>query len=199
MNTQSIHTDSISTALVTSSDRPSGIRLTATRASETSLPLNPPAELPEPLRASQVEAVAADEIDWLYENVDDETDPDCVHARAHIEGWLGKLSLEHKAAIALHFDPTPWPEELPGHGEDSFALILHTLCPSSPRDLLCYSPAQLERRARRRLEIRLESEGPRALTGLIRRARWKFAEAVRAYAKARGRVPSVVARGAACN
>jgi hypothetical protein len=140
-------------------------------------------------------SAAADEIDWLYENTDDETDPACIRARATIESWLSELSFEHQLTIALHHDATPWPEELPGHEEDSFALILQSLCPSTARDFQCYSPRQLELRARRRLELWIECKGPRVIDRVIRRARWQFEAAVRAYAEVRGRVPSVVPAG----
>ncbi len=144
------------------------------------------------LHTSQVLSVAVDEIDWLYENTDDETDPTCVQARAAVEGWLAELSSDHQLAIAAHHDPLPWPEELPGHEEDSYALVLHMLRPSEARDLRCYTAGQLQTRARRRLELLVEDTGPRAVTPLIRRARWLFEEAVHEYAKVRGRVPSVV-------
>lgn len=157
----------------------------------------PRADAGATLRPSQVLSAAVDEIDWLYENTDDETDPECVQARATIEAWLGELSFEHQLTIALHHDATPWPEELPGHEEDSFALILHALCPSTARDFECYSPRQLELRARRRLELWIECKGPRVIEHVIRRARWQFEEAVRAYAQVRGRVPSVVPRASA--
>jgi hypothetical protein len=115
-----------------------------------------------------------------------------VQARSTIEAWLRELSDEHRVAIALHHDPLPWPEELAGHEEDSFALVLHLLWPSTERDVRSSTPHQLACRARRRLEIRLEREGTRALHALIRRARWLFSDAVRAYAEVRGRVASVV-------
>jgi hypothetical protein len=155
----------------------------------------PSAEAAATLRPSQVLGVAGDEIDWLYENTDDETDPECVQARATIEAWLSELSFEHRLTIALHHDATPWPDELQGHQEDSFALILHALCPSTARDFECYSPRQLELRARRRLELWIECKGPRVIDHVIRRARWQFEEAVRAYAEVRGRVPSVIPAG----
>jgi hypothetical protein len=178
----------------------SGLVLLGTAAhSSSSTPSAPPcaefwprAEAAPTLRASQVLSVAADEIDWLHENTDDETDPACVQARATIEAWLNELSPEHQLAIALHHDPMPWPEKLPGHEEDSFALVLHLLCPSTERDMRCYTPEQLALRARRRLEIKLEREGTRSLPTLVRRARWLFSDALRAYAEARGRVASVV-------
>ena len=149
------------------------------------------------LRPSQVLSAAIDEVDWLYENTDDETDPECVQARATIEAWLSELSFEHQLTIALHHDATPWPEELRGHEEDSFALILHALWPSTARDFQCYSPRQLELRARRRLELWIECKGPRVIDHVIRRARWQFEEAVRAYAEVRGRIPSVVPQASA--
>jgi hypothetical protein len=149
------------------------------------------------LHTSQVLAAAVDEIDWLYENTDDETDPTCIQARATIEGWLSELTTDHQLAIAAHHDPLPWPEDLPGHEEDSYALVLHLLLPSEDRDLVCYTPGQLETRARRRLVLLVEHKGVRALTPLIRRARWLFEEAVREYAKVRGRAPSVVPEASA--
>jgi hypothetical protein len=137
--------------------------------------------------------VAADELDWLYENTDDETDPTCIQARAAIEGWLAELSPKHRFVIALQHDPTAWPEDLPAcDDEDSYALVLHHVWPSGPRDLACSTVEEQAARARRRLEIGLEREGPRALKANARRARWLFEEALRAYAEARGRFPSVV-------
>ena len=55
----------------------------------------------ETLRPSQVLTVAAGELDWLYENTDDETDPICIQAQAAIEGWLAELSPRQRLAIAL--------------------------------------------------------------------------------------------------
>jgi hypothetical protein len=150
------------------------------------------------LRPSQVLSAATDEIDWLYENTDDETDPECIRARATIESWLGELSFEDQLTIALHHDAMPWPAELPGHEEDSFALILQLLYPSSRRNRKCqYAPRQLELRARRRLELWIECKGLRVIDHVIRRARWQFEDAVRAYAEVRGRVPSVVPQASA--
>jgi hypothetical protein len=201
MNTQNIIPDSISAALVANPDRPSGVCLTLARAPDPRVPLVPPAERPELLRASQVASVAPDEIDWLYENTDGETDPVCVHARSTIEAWFRELSPEHQFAIALHHDPLPWPEELAGHEEDSFALVLHLLWPSMARDVRCSTPDQLARRAHRAAEqianeqlcAAVFERGPRALRHLTRRAEWDFATALQAYAKTRGRAPSVLA------
>ena len=224
MNTQNTHSsvaaliDSQSAATQPSTIPPgpaSGVTLRAAIArTDSSKPSSalpcaafwPGAEAAATLRPSQVLSVAADEIDWLYENTDDDTDPECVQARATIEAWLSELSFEHRLAIALHHDPTPWPEELrgsrrgetpppPRHEEDSFALILHALCPSTARDFEFYSPWQLERRARRRLELWIECKGPRVIDRVIRRARWLYEEAVRAYADVRGRVASVIPAG----
>jgi hypothetical protein len=154
----------------------------------------PRAEAAATLRASQVHAVAADEIDWLHEHTDDETDPACVLARAAIEAWLRELSPEHRLAIALHHDPLPWPDDLPGHEEDSYALVSHLVWPTTNRDLKSSTPEQLARRARR-VAIAIERDGAQALRTLIRRARWAFADAVRAYAEVRGRAPSAVPAG----
>jgi hypothetical protein len=147
------------------------------------------------LRPSQVLSVAADELDWLFEHTDDEADAVVVQARASIEAWMSELSDAHQAAIAAQHCPLAWPEELPGHEEDSFALVLWLLCPSDRRALRANTAEQLELRARRRLEIALEREGAGAIRALIRRARWLYEEAVRAYAEVRGRVPSVIPAG----
>jgi hypothetical protein len=149
------------------------------------------------LTSSQVLAAAADEIDWLYENTDDETDPECIQARANIEAWLSELPFEHQLVIALHHDATPWPKEYPGHEEDSFALVLHALWPSKPRDFWANTPRELELRARRRLELWIEAKGAHIVNHVIRRARWQFEAAVRAYAEVRGRVSSVVPHASA--
>jgi len=157
----------------------------------------PRAEEAATLTSSQVLAAAADEIDWLHENTDDESDPECAEARANIEAWLSELSPDHQLIIAAHHDPLPWPEELPGHEGDSFALVLQSLCPSSRGALVYCDLEALAYRARRRVEIATEREGAPGLGRLIRQARWKFEEAVRAYAEVRGRVPSVVPRASA--
>jgi hypothetical protein len=137
--------------------------------------------------------VASAQVDWLYENTDDETDPLCIQARAAIEGWLAELSPEHRLAIALQHDPTAWPEHLPAREEeDSYALVLHHVWPSGPRDLAYSTVQEQAARARRRLEIGLERQGPRGMKARARRARWLFEEALRAYAEVRGRLPSVV-------
>jgi hypothetical protein len=149
----------------------------------------------ETLHPSQILDVAADELDWVFEHTDDETDPAVVHARAAIESWLSGLSDTHRAAVTAHHSPVAWPEELPGHEDDSFSLVLCILCPKGPRDRRFYTAAQLELRARRSLEILVDEEGPGAVRPLIRRARWLYEEAVRAYAEVRGRVPSVIPAG----
>ena len=181
----------------------SGVVLTA-RASTSSpaRPAAPPCAQLWPaqaaaLHASQVLDVAVDEIDWLYENTDDETDPVCVRARASIEGWLAELSPDHQAAIALHHDATPWPEDLPGHEGDSFALALYVLLPTDERSLRFQSFELLCSRARSRVDVRIERDGQRGLRALIRSARWLYEDAVRAYAQARGRVAKVLPEGSA--
>ena len=149
----------------------------------------------ETLHPSQVLGIAADELDWVFEHTDDETDPAVLQARAAIEGWLSELSETHQAVVAAQHCPLAWPEDLPGYEDDSLALVLWILCPRGPRDRRFYTPRQLELRARRSLAIHVEEEGPRAVRRLIRRARWLYEEAVRAYAEVRGRVPSVIPAG----
>jgi hypothetical protein len=78
----------------------------------------------ETLHPSQILDVAADELDWLFEHTDDETDPAVVHARAAIESWLSELSDTHRAVVTAQHSPVAWPEELPGHEDDSFSLVL---------------------------------------------------------------------------
>jgi hypothetical protein len=153
----------------------------------------PGAAAAETLRTSQVLTVAADELDWLYENTDDETDPSCIQARAAIEGWLSELSFEHQQVIALQHNPTAWPEDLlAGDDEDSYALVLHSAWPSGPRDRAYSTVDQQGTRARRRLEIGLERNGERGYRANVRNARWLFEDALRAYAEVRGCAASVV-------
>jgi hypothetical protein len=144
----------------------------------------PGADATATLRPSQVLGVAGDEIDWLYENTDDETDPECIRARATIESWLGELSFEHQLTIALHHDATPWPEELrrsrrgdsprtPGtpadqghlHDRRALARVVDRAAQATE------DPRSRGRRAARvgkdfvRLALRARSEGPSALGG----------------------------------
>jgi hypothetical protein len=149
----------------------------------------------ETLHPSQVLGVAADELDWVHEHTDDESDPAVIRARAAIEGWLSELSDVHQAAITAQHSPVAWPEELPGHEADSFALVLCILCPNGPRSRRFYTPGQLELRARRSLAIVVEEKGQAGVRRLIRQARWLYEDAVRAYAEVRGRVPSVIPAG----
>jgi hypothetical protein len=114
-----------------------------------------------------------------------------MQARAAIEGWLAELSDEQQRAIALHHSPEPWPDDLEGHDGDSVALAAEQRLPSEPVDLL-YSAEVLAWRARRRVSIAHEREGKAGLRRLVRRSRWLYEDAVRAYAAARGRVASVV-------
>ena len=97
----------------------------------------------ETLHPSQILDVAADELDWIFEHTDDETDPAVVHARAAIESWLSELADTHWAVITAQHSPVAWPEELPGHEDDSFSLVLCILCPKGPRDRRFYTAAQL--------------------------------------------------------
>jgi hypothetical protein len=151
-----------------------------------------PGAAAETLRASQVLSVALDELDWLFENTDDECDPTCVQARAAIEGWLSELSPEQQQTIALHFDPTPWPEELPGCEDDSYALAVYQRWPTDTRAVRVQTLEQVVLRAQRRVELVEERGGPGALRRLARSSRWLFEDAARAYAAVRGRVASVV-------
>jgi len=180
----------------TGSSTPSSASSSSSSAPSAAVPCAafwPGAAAAETLRPSQVLTVAADELDWLYENTDDETDPTCIQARAAIEGWLAELSPEHQFVIALQHAPTAWPEDLPAcDEEDSYALVLHNVWPSGPRDLAYSTVEQQAARAHRRLEIGLERVGARALKANARRARWLFEDALRAYAEVRGRFPSVV-------
>jgi hypothetical protein len=149
----------------------------------------------ETLHPSQVLGVAADELDWVHEHTDDESDPAVIQARAAVEGWLSELSDVHQAAIIAQHCPVAWPEGFAGHEDDSFALVLCLLCSKSDRSRRFYTPGQLELRARRSLAIVVEEKGQAGVRRLIRQARWLYEDAVRAYAEVRGRVPSVIPTG----
>ena len=149
----------------------------------------------ETLHPSQVLGVALDEIDWVHEHTDDETDPAVIQARASVEGWLSELSDVQHAAITAHHSPVAWPEGFGEHEDDSFALILCLLCSKSDRSRRFYTPGQLELRARRSFAITVEEKGQAGVRRLIRQARWLYEDAVRAYAEVRGRVPTVIPTG----
>jgi hypothetical protein len=99
-------------------------------------------------------------------------------------------ALVHSTAAA----ETPSPSSIPP-GPQSGVILLEppTRSPSSaPSAALC---ATFWPRAEAGATLRAAvlERGPRALRHLTRRAEWDFATALRAYAKARGRAPSVLA------
>jgi hypothetical protein len=151
----------------------------------------PSARPPVLLRASQIERVAAEEVDWLHTST--ASGPTCDQARAMIRGWLETLSPFHREVIALRYDPTPWPEPVRDVLEGGFSLVVRVECER-------YRPAphrtreQLEWAVSRRLQNRVLRYGARAVLPYGRRAEWHFGQAIREYAKARGREPSVASR-----
>lgn len=146
------------------------------------------------IRASQVDAVAVDEIAWFFTCTD--TDAASIEARAVIESWLGTLEPADQQALALRYDPLPCPPSLEAEWQEGFALALSLASSSRWRPAGLPQPV-LERLASDQLEDAVRRHGPGVLRGLRRRADWAFANAVRAYATARGRTPSVLPREAA--
>jgi hypothetical protein len=192
MNTKSIRTDSISTAIVANFDRPSGVRLTPSRTSETRSPVDPPAEQPELLLASQVDHVAAEEIEFFFTG--DADNDACVRARAVIASWIAELAPRDQEALALYYEPEPWPASILEEGLDytsGYALVLSRASAYVWRRNGRRSYAA-EQTANQQLRAAVLVSGPRALRYLTRRAEWDFATALRAYAKTRGRAPSVL-------
>jgi len=144
------------------------------------------------LRASQVNQVAADEIAFFF--TCDSDDEASVQALAVIAGLIARLAPADQQALALYYEPEPWPESILEEGLDfanGYALVLSRA-----------SAAVWRRNGRRRyaaeqtsneqLRAAVFERGPRALRHLTRRAEWDFAAALRAYANTRGRAPSVV-------
>ena len=111
-----------------------------------------------------------------------------------IASWIARLAPDDQQALALYYEPEPWPESILEEGLDfanGYALVLSRA-----------SAAVWRRNGRRRyaaeqtsneqLRAAVLERGPRALRHLTRRAEWDFAAALRAYAKTRGRAPSVL-------
>jgi hypothetical protein len=146
----------------------------------------------EPLRASRVNQVAAEEIAFFFTS-DADNDNACAQARAVIASRIAALDPRHQDALALHFDLEPWPESIE-EGLDSttgYALVLSNASARAWRRHGRRSYAE-EQAADEQLREAVLVHGPHALRYLTRRAEFAFASAVRPYAKARGRAPAVL-------
>ncbi len=146
----------------------------------------------EELRASRIVPVATEELGWFFTSTD--TDGPALHARATIEGWLGALDSAARRTLALRFDPTPWPEPMQAEGlESGYALVVSLVSTET-----WYAGSGLHherhRSASDQLEAAVRERGLAVMRGIRRRADWDFANAVRAYTKARGRAPSALAQ-----
>jgi len=149
----------------------------------------------EELRASQLANVASEEIEWFFTTND--TDGPATQARAIIEGWLLTLDIAELRALILRFDPAPWPEALQEEGfENGYALAI-SLVSTGRWHAESRVHHEEHRRASDRLEAAVRKHGVKVMRGISRRADWDFADAVCAYAKARGRTSSVVPNRAA--
>jgi hypothetical protein len=153
----------------------------------------PRAETGATLRASQVDAVAAEEIEFFFTN--DSDDDASIQARAVIASWIAELAPGDKETLALYYEPEPWPQSILDEGFDyssGYALVLSRASAFDWRSNRRRHFAA-EQIANEQLRAAVFERGPRALRHLTRRAEWDFATAVRAYAKTRGRAPSVLA------
>jgi hypothetical protein len=161
-------------------------------AAASARPLAMPEEV-TPLRASQVDNVAAEEIEFFF--ACDSDDDASVHARTVIASWIDELAPRDQQALALYYEPEPWPESILDEGLDyasGYALVLSRAATMWRRSGRRSYPA--EQTSNEQLRAAVFAHGPRALRHLTRRAEWDFATALRAYAKARGRTPSVLPR-----
>ncbi len=143
------------------------------------------------LRASQVDHVAAQEIEFFFTGGADDDASD--RARAVIASWIAELGYRDQEALALYYEPEPWPESILEEGLDytnGYALVLSRAATMWRRNGRRGYPA--EQTSNDQLRAAVLVRGPRALRHLTRRAEWDFATALRAYAKARGRAPSVL-------
>jgi len=150
------------------------------------------AEAAATLHASRVDSVAAEEIEFFFTS-----DPNdgAVQARAVIASWIAELAPRDQEALALYYEPEPWPESILDEGLDyssGYALVLSRASASAwrPNHRRQFAAEQI---ASEQLRAAVLERGPRALRHLTRRAEWDFATALRAYAKTRGRAPSVLA------
>jgi hypothetical protein len=152
----------------------------------------PRAEAVSALRASQADHVAAEEIEFFFTN--DSEDGASVQARAIIANWIAELATQHQEALALYYEPEPWPDSILDEGLDyasGYALVLSRAASAwRPNRRRRFAAEQI---ANEQLRAAVFERGPRALRYLTRRAEWDFATALRAYAKTRGRAPSVLA------
>jgi hypothetical protein len=170
-------------------------RPTTTRPSAIdSVRRNPQHDVQE-LRASQLVNVATDELEWFFMSTD--TESPAMQARAIIDGWLRTLDTAEQRVLALRFDPAPWPAPLQAEGlESGYALVLNLVSTATwrPESRTHHEP---HRSAGDRLVAAVRERGISVMRWISRRAEWDFASAVRAYASARGRSPSVIPRCAA--
>jgi len=144
------------------------------------------------LRASQVDHVAAEEIAFFF--TCDSDDDASIRARAVIGTRIAELAALDQEALALYYEPEPWPESILDEGLDfasGYALVLSRASASVWRRNGRRRYAA-EQSANQQLRAAVLERGPRALRHLTRRAEWDFATALRAYAKARGRTPSAL-------
>ncbi len=147
------------------------------------------------LRASQLMTVAAEEVAWFYTSYDNA--PSARLARSTIEGWLVALDPAERRTLALRFDVSPWPEDLRDEGLGSGFALAVNLISTAPWHPKSGPRSGLHRRAGESLAAVVREKGIGVMRDIGRRADWDFAAAVRAYARARGRAPSVLPRSAA--
>jgi hypothetical protein len=180
---QPIHLSTISPVVATP-DQSSQFRLRTSRTVESPVQQRS-------LFASQVDNVARREVEWFFAS-DAATDAASQDARARIAAWLGALSYAEQQTLALRYDPFPCPYSLEEHFEEGgFALALSLAFAGTWRP--CGHPRHTkERVASDHLEAAVQQHGPRILRHLKRRAQADFDAALRAYAHARGRAPSVL-------
>jgi hypothetical protein len=153
----------------------------------------PRADAAATLHASQVDYVAAEEVEFFFAS--DPEDRASIQARAVIASWIAELDPRDKEALALYYEPEPWPESILDEGLDyssGYALVLSRASASAwrPHRRRRFAAEQM---ANEQLRAAVLERGPRALRHLTRRAEWDFAAALRAYSKTRGRAPSVLA------
>jgi len=193
MNTHS--TTRLTTTTRTSTRKSMHTEMTPKKTARRSFTLHTHDDHADELRASQLVNVAAEEVAWFYTSYDNA--PSALLARSTIGGWLGTLDPAVRRVLALRFDVAPWAEDLQEEGlKSGFALAVNLVstakwgAKSGPRN-------GVHRRAGEHLETAIREKGIGVIRDIGRRADWDFAAAVRAYAKARGRSPSVLPREAA--
>jgi hypothetical protein len=139
------------------------------------------------------------EVRWFYETmrgrVPEKADvPEWEYVAAQrIDHWLRTLPTFHSGAFALRYTPRTWPPAVAKCFGSSAALVVRIECAQHPSDG-SVGDDELEKASIARLEELIEGKRTKTkLYDLVCRAYWHLRAAHKAYVKARGIEPCVLA------